>query len=158
MSRGGAREGGRGREGLSANPTACSKRSGSLAAVACHAVCVARRRGTVSILQVDSEGKAPIQLLHVFARELPEGEREGLNARIEERDLERVFSGRRMLADELIQPLLRSRAVALGVNVKSVSSVGRLSIHQYAESYGSASSCRAHDEMLGRRVDLGRIL
>jgi hypothetical protein len=43
----------------------------------------------------------------------------------------------------LIQPLLRSRAVALGVNVKSVSSAGRLSIHQYAESYGSASSCRA---------------
>ena len=51
------------------------------------------------------------------------------------------------LPDQLIQPLFCHRAVALVVNVNSVSSARRLSIDEHAKSHGRSSRCRSHDEM-----------
>jgi hypothetical protein len=51
---------------------------------------------------------------------LSEREHVGLDARVEERDVERVLADRSGLADELVQPLVRSRAVALLVDVDPV--------------------------------------
>src|SRR5258707_12630614 len=50
-----------------------------------------------------------------------EGERESLHARIEKLDLELAISNGLRLSDQLIQPLFGNRAVALIVNVNSVS-------------------------------------
>src|SRR5713226_6437907 len=76
-----------------------------------------------------------------------ECEHKRLHARIEKHDLELPISDRLRLSDQLIQPLFGNRAVALVVNVNSVSSAGRLSIDEHAKSYGSSSHGRPHDEM-----------
>jgi hypothetical protein len=76
-----------------------------------------------------------------------ERERKSLHARIEKLDLELSISDGLRLSDQLIQPLFGNRAVALGVNVNSVSSARRLSIDEHAKSHGSSSRCRSHDEM-----------
>src|SRR5919108_5602798 len=57
-----------------------------------------------------------------------EGERERLHARIEKRDLELPISNGLRLSDQLIEPLVGHRAVALLVNVTAMSSTRRLSI------------------------------
>src|SRR5258708_38417808 len=76
-----------------------------------------------------------------------ERERESLHARIEKLDLELSISNGPRLSDQLIQPLFGNRAVALVVNVNSVSSARRLSIDEHAKSHGSSSRRRSHDEM-----------
>ena len=78
---------------------------------------------------------------------LAEGERVGLNARIEERNLECVVSHGAVLADKLIEPLLGDSAPASAVNVNSVGGAGWLSVDEYVKADGSSSRCRAHDEM-----------
>lgn len=60
---------------------------------------------------------------------LTERERVGLNAAIEERNLECVLNKAAALTDELMQPLFGSRAVAFVVNVESVRSA-RAAVHQ----------------------------
>jgi hypothetical protein len=76
-----------------------------------------------------------------------EREHKSLYARIEKLDLELSISNGLRLSDQLIQPLLGNRTVALVVNVTSVSSARRLSIDEHAKSHGSSSRCRCHDEM-----------
>src|SRR6266496_2104484 len=78
---------------------------------------------------------------------LAEGECVGLNARIEEGDLECVLGDGATLADELVEPLFGHRAVALVVDVGSVGSARRLPVDEHATSYGSPSRGRSHDEM-----------
>src|SRR5438105_12399833 len=76
-----------------------------------------------------------------------ERESKRLHARIEELNLELSVSDGARLSDQLIQPLLGNRAVALVVDVDSVSSARRLSIDEHAKSHGSSSHRRSHDEM-----------
>src|SRR5215213_11426610 len=76
-----------------------------------------------------------------------ERERKSLHPRIEKRDLELSISDGLRLSDQLIQSLFGNRAVALVVNVNSVSSARGLSIEEHAKSHGSSSRCRSHDEM-----------
>jgi hypothetical protein len=57
-------------------------------------------------------------------RDLAEGERVGLGAWIGESDLEDGLSDRPALANELVGPLLRDRAVAIAVYVGSVGLAG----------------------------------
>ena len=76
-----------------------------------------------------------------------ERERERLHARIEELDLEQPVSDGVRLPDQLIQPLPGNRAVALVVDVGSMSSARRLSIDEDAKSDGRSSRRRCHDEM-----------
>src|SRR5207249_1935989 len=65
-----------------------------------------------------------------------ERERERLHARIEKLDRDLSIGDGLRLSDQLIQPLFRNRAVALVVNVKSVSRARRLPIDQHAKSHG----------------------
>ena len=76
-----------------------------------------------------------------------ERERKNLHARIEKLDLELSISDGLRLSDQLIHPLFGNRAVALVVNVNSVSSARRLSIDKHAKAHGSSSRRRSHDEM-----------
>ena len=51
------------------------------------------------------------------------------------------------MSDQLVQPLFGHSAVALLVNVNSVSRAGRLSINQHAKFHGRSWRWRAHDKM-----------
>src|ERR687885_2485571 len=76
-----------------------------------------------------------------------EGEREGLNARIEELDLEVAVGDGTRLADQLIQPLLGHRAAALGVDVAAVRLARRSPVEPHAKAHGGASRGRSQDEV-----------
>src|SRR5438067_3359554 len=76
-----------------------------------------------------------------------ERERKRLHARVEELNLELSVSDGARLSDQLIQPLLGNRAVALVVDVDSVCSARRLSIDEHAKSHGSSSHRRSHDKV-----------
>src|SRR3981081_4527667 len=75
-----------------------------------------------------------------------EREGKGLDARVEELDLEASIVDRLLLPDQLIQPLFANRAVALGVDVDSMRSTRRFAVDQHAEAHRS-STRRPHDEM-----------
>src|SRR5437870_2641559 len=85
--------------------------------------------------------------VHDSSTRSAERERKSLHARIEELDLELSVSDGVRLSDQLIEPLFANRAVALVVDVDSVSSAWRLSIDEHAKSHGSSSYRRSHDEM-----------
>src|SRR6267142_2699771 len=79
-------------------------------------------------------------------------ERKNLHARTEKLDLELAIGDGFRLSDQLVQTLFGHRALALFVNVNSVSRAWRLSIDQHAKSHRRswrcrAQRCRAHDEM-----------
>src|SRR5260370_17010825 len=76
-----------------------------------------------------------------------ERESESLHARIEKLDLELAISNVPRLPDQLIQPLVGHRTVALLVNVTSVSLARRQSIDEHAKAHGGSSRCRSHDQM-----------
>src|ERR1700730_13925682 len=76
-----------------------------------------------------------------------ESERKGLHARIEEFDLELSISDGLRLPDELIHPRFGNRAVALVIDVYSVSSARRLSIDKHTKSHRCSRRCRSHHEM-----------
>jgi len=76
-----------------------------------------------------------------------EREREHFHARIEKLDLELSINDWLRLSDQLVQPLFGNRAVALLVNVNSVSSGGRLPINEHTKAHGCSSRCRSHNEM-----------
>src|SRR5580658_3140900 len=76
-----------------------------------------------------------------------ERERESLQPRIEKLDFELTVGDRLLLPDQLIQPLLGHRAVALFVDVNAVSRARLSSIDQNAKFYGRSRRRRAHDEM-----------
>src|SRR5262249_5252388 len=76
---------------------------------------------------------------------LAEGERVGVRPWVEEGDLESAVGDGAVLADELVQALLRDRAVA--VDVGSVGLAGWLSVDENPESHW-ASWCRwSQDEV-----------
>src|SRR5918995_5890169 len=79
--------------------------------------------------------------------DLAEGERVGLDLRIEEGNLEGAVGDGAGLPDELVQPLLGHRSVALVVNVDPMRRIRRLSVDEHAESHGRARYCRPHDQM-----------
>src|ERR1700686_2647121 len=76
-----------------------------------------------------------------------ERERESLQSRIEKTHFELTIGDRLLLPDQLIQPLFANRAVALFVDVNTVSRAWRLSIDQNAKFYGCSRRRRAHDQM-----------
>ena len=65
---------------------------------------------------------------------LAECECEGLHARIEKLDFELAIGDGLRLPDQLVQPLFGHHAVALLVDVNSVSRARRLPIDQHAKS------------------------
>src|SRR5215218_5499133 len=77
---------------------------------------------------------------------LAEREDVRLDARIEERDLERAVRDLSRLAYELIEPWLDQRSPALLVDVQPVGCAGRFAVDQHAERDGRARP-RAQDEM-----------
>src|SRR5207249_10481138 len=78
---------------------------------------------------------------------LPEGERVGLYTGVEEHDLVRTVGDGARLTNQLIEPLVVDRAVALVVDVESASSARRLSVDEGAKPDGGSSLGRAHDEI-----------
>src|SRR2546425_6204122 len=93
------------------------------------------------------------QSCHDFAlarlpcRESAERESKSLHAGIEKLDLESSIGDGLRLPDQLIHPLLGDRAVALVVDVDSVSSARRFSIDEHAKAHGSPWHRRSHDEL-----------
>src|SRR5688572_12397909 len=81
-----------------------------------------------------------------------ERESKNLHARTEKLDLELALGDGIGLSDQLIQPLFGDCAVALLVNVYSVSHARRLSVDQHAKSHGRFWLRRAHYEMKITRV------
>jgi hypothetical protein len=80
-------------------------------------------------------------------RESAESERKSLYGRIEKLDLEPSISDGLWLSDQLVHPLFGNCAVALLVNVNSVSSAGRLAIDEHAKSHRSSARCGSHHQM-----------
>src|SRR5215831_6844506 len=76
-----------------------------------------------------------------------ERENENLHTRTEKLDLELAIGYRLRLSDQLVQPLLRHRAVALLVDVKPARVARRLSVDQHAKLHGRSWRGRAHDEI-----------
>src|SRR5580693_3838287 len=76
-----------------------------------------------------------------------ECEVKSLQTRIKNLDLELSIHDRARLPDELVKPLFDNRAVALGVDIKSMSPIRRLSIDVYAKSHGSSLSCGPHNKI-----------
>jgi hypothetical protein len=76
-----------------------------------------------------------------------EGEGVGLDARVEEGDLEGALADRARLADELVEPRFGDRAVALVVDVDAVRGARRLPVEPHAEPHGRPPCCRSHDQM-----------
>jgi hypothetical protein len=68
-------------------------------------------------------------------RESAERERKDLHAGIEKLDLDLSIGDGLRLSDQLIEALLGNCAVALVVNVNSVSGARRLSIDEHAKSH-----------------------
>src|SRR5205823_1716660 len=80
-------------------------------------------------------------------RQSAEGECKSLHTRIEKLDLELSIGDRPLLADQLIQPLVGHRAVALFVDIGSMRSTGWLSIDEHTKTHGSPPRCGSHNEM-----------
>src|SRR5262245_7828457 len=81
------------------------------------------------------------------AQRSPKRERKNLRARPEKLDFELAIGDGLRLSDQLVQTLLGDRAVALFININTVSRAWRLSIDQHAKSHGRCRRSRAHDEM-----------
>jgi len=82
-----------------------------------------------------------------LCRRSAERERESLHARIEKLDLELPISNGLGLSDQLIQPLVGNRTVALVVNVTSMSRARCLSIEEHAKAHGRSPRRWSHDQM-----------
>jgi hypothetical protein len=78
---------------------------------------------------------------------LAEREHVGLDTRREERDLERAVGDRSSLPNQLIEPRLDQRSVALFVDVQSVVGSGRSSVDEDAERHEGPWRPRSHHEM-----------
>src|SRR5215211_2822098 len=85
-----------------------------------------------------------------------ERERISLHSRLEKLDLELLISDGLRLSNQLVQPLFANRAVALVVNVDSVSSARRLSIDEYAKRHRQTSLGRSHHGVHVARMEPDR--
>src|SRR5215204_5979378 len=90
------------------------------------------------------------------ATESAEGEAISLHPRIEKLDLELPISDGLGLPDQLVQPLFADRAVALAINVCTVSGARRLSVDEYAKCHGSSSRWGSHHEVNVARMEPDR--
>src|SRR5918992_1305114 len=79
-----------------------------------------------------------------------------LHPRIEKLDLEESIGDGLRLPDQLVQPLFAERAVALLVNLSSVSSARRLSIDEHAKRHRQTSLGRSHHEVHVARMEPDR--
>ena len=106
-------------------------------------------RSAFSLHMGDESGPPPVRGDRVksLGRGSAEGEHKRLHACIEKLDLELPISNVPWLPDQLIQPLVGHRAVALLVNVTAVSSARCLSIEEHAKAHGRSPRCRPHDQM-----------
>ncbi|HEX6479240.1 MAG TPA: hypothetical protein VF043_10375, partial [Ktedonobacteraceae bacterium] len=82
-----------------------------------------------------------------LCRRSAERERESLHARIEKLDLELPISNGLRLSDQLIQPLVAHRTVALLVNITALSRARRLSIEEHAKAHGRSPRRWSHDQI-----------
>src|SRR5215216_7454043 len=78
---------------------------------------------------------------------LAEGEGVGLDARVEEGDLEGAVAYGTGLADELVQAWFGNGAVALVVDVGSVGGSRWLAVEKHPEPHRRPSAWRSHDQM-----------
>jgi hypothetical protein len=78
---------------------------------------------------------------------LAEGEREGLNAGVGVGDRDGAVGDRARLPDELVQPLLRRRRVALVVNIGPPRRTRRLPVDEHAKPEGRFRRRGSHDEI-----------
>ena len=74
-----------------------------------------------------------LSLIRALQRALAEGERADFDAGLKERDLRGPLADRPGLADELVQPLLGDRAMALAIDVDAVGGAGRLPVEEHLE-------------------------
>src|SRR5215213_2485900 len=78
---------------------------------------------------------------------LAEGEGVGLDARIQEGDLKGALADRAWLANELVEPWLGDRAVALVVDIRPVGASRGQPVDTHMELHGRLLSCRSHDQV-----------
>src|SRR5215211_4866612 len=90
------------------------------------------------------------------APESAEGEAISLHARIEKLDLELPINDGLGLSDQLIHSLFGNRAVALLINIDSVSTIRRLSIDEHAKWHRQTSLGRSHHEVHVARMEPDR--
>ena len=82
-----------------------------------------------------------------------ERESERFHAGIEKLDLELSIDDRSRLSNQLIQPLLRDRAITSLVYVTSMAYARRLSVDEDSKGCGSSASGWSHDEVEIARVE-----
>src|SRR5262249_17117801 len=82
-----------------------------------------------------------------------EREAESLGARIKKLDFNLAIGDWSALPDQLVQPLLAERAVALFVNIEPVGCAWRLSVDQHAEFHRCLGRRRAHHEIEVARME-----
>src|SRR5207245_3829921 len=76
--------------------------------------------------------------------DLTEGEAVGLDARIEELDLESPVPNIARLADQLVDPLIIRSALALTVDVGSMGGAWGLAIGQHAKPHRTGTYAQSH--------------
>src|SRR6185437_9417202 len=78
---------------------------------------------------------------------LSKGERVDVNARIEELDREHAVLDRAGLANDLVEPLVGDRSIALLVYVHAMVCAGRLAVHKHAEANWSTVRSGPEDDV-----------
>src|SRR6266511_2642612 len=101
-------------------------------------------------------GAGYVEVLETICNSLAEGEDVALDARLEEGDLEGAVRDRSRLPDQLIQPLVHHRAVALFVDVESARFAGRLTVDEHAEGNGGPWRPWTQDQVDVARVEAER--
>ena len=81
-----------------------------------------------------------------------------MDAGVEEGDLVGAVGDGAGMADELVQPLVAHRSMALVVNIGPVRRTWRMPFEEHAESHGGAQHCRAHDQVKFAGVEAVRDL
>src|SRR5436305_5895017 len=94
--------------------------------------------------------------MNSLCRGSAERERISLHPRIEKLDLELSIRDGLRLSDQLIHPLFANRAVALLVDVGSVSTIRRLSVDEHAKRHRQTSLGRSHHEVHVARMEPDR--
>src|SRR6266542_2570786 len=111
---------------------------------------------TCSRRGLPSAGTKKTSPAETICNSLAEGEHVSLDARLEEGDLEGAVRDRSRLPDQLIQPLVHHRAVALFVNVEPVRVPGRPSVDEHAERNGGPWRPWTQDQVDVARVEAER--
>jgi len=76
-----------------------------------------------------------------------EGEGVGLDARIEEADLERMIGDGTILPNKLVEPLPHHDALAVGIDIGAMAVAGQCAVNRHAEANGIALLRGAENEV-----------